>query len=325
MDKFDRFQQLHRLLNSRRRPVSLRVVADKLECSEATARRCIYNLRDIWQAPIEYNEALRGWHYQQVAEDEKYELPGLWLTAEELQALSALLAILESLDDNIVGAEFSLVSHSIEKLLQARDVNVQSFVKKIKYLPMAKRHINHSVFSIVSAALLSSMQLHIRYRDYKNRVTNRTISPQTLIYYRENWHLDAWCHLRNELRTFVLARIDHINSSKDKAKQISDNELAEHYTQAYGIFSGKASQVAELLFYDETAQDVAQQQWHPKQEGEWKIEGREYLLKIPYNNPSELMMDILKYGNNVEVIEPAKLRKAIKDKLRGALSLYSKY
>lgn len=325
MDKFDRFQQLHRLLNSRKRPVSLKILAQKLECSEATARRCIYSLRDIWQAPIEYNEALRGWHYQQVAEDEKYELPGLWLTAEELQALSALLAILESLDDNIVGTEFSLVSRSIDKLLQARDVDVQSFVKKIKYLPMAKRQINHSVFSLVSAALLNSMQLHIHYRDYKNCMTNRTVSPQTLIYYRENWHLDAWCHLRNELRTFVLARIDHINNLKEKAKKISQNKLAEHYTQAYGIFSGKATQVAELLFYNESARDVSQQQWHPQQKGEWQVKAREYLLKIPYNNPNELMMDVLKFGNNVEVMAPVELRKAVKDKLRGALSLYTNH
>jgi predicted DNA-binding transcriptional regulator YafY len=324
MDKFDRFQQLHRLLNSRKLPVSLRIVAEKLECSEATARRCIYNLRDIWQAPIEYNNDLKGWHYQQTLDD-KYELPGLWLTADELQALSALLAILESLDDNIVGAEFSLVSKSINNLLQARDVDVESFVRKIKYLPMAKRQINHSVFSLVSSALLNNMQLDIRYRDYKNSVTNRAISPQTLIYYRENWHLDAWCHLRNELRTFVLARIDHIADTKDKAKQISQNQLAEHYIQAYGIFSGKASHVAELVFYDETARDVAQQQWHPQQQGEWQIKDREYRLKIPYNNPNELMMDILKFGNNVEVIAPANLRKAVTDKLHAALSLYSNH
>ena len=323
MDKFDRFQQLHRLLSSRKCPVAIGVIAAKLECSPATAKRLINNLRDYWQAPIEYSPERKGWYYQQNPNAPKYELPGLWLTAEELQALSALLAILDSFSDNLVADEFSLVSKSIAKLLKTRGIEAQHFAQKFKCLPMAKRHMQSSVFSQVSDALLKNTQLEVRYRDYHNRVTTRSISPQTLIYYRENWHLDAWCHLRNGLRTFVLARIDHLNNSKDKAKKISQSELAKHYTQAYGIFAGIAKHTAELLFYGETARDVAQQQWHPQQAGEWLSKGREYQLTIPYNNPNELMMDILKYGNNVEVIAPSKLRNAVKDKLRGALSLYS--
>ena len=43
---------------------------------------------------------------------------------------------------------------------------------------------------------------------------------------------------------------------------------------------------------------------------------------MPYNNPSELIMDILKYGPDVEVLGPAELREAVAERLRTALSVY---
>ena len=77
---------------------------------------------------------------------------------------------------------------------------------------------------------------------------------------------------------------------------------------------------AKLKFFPEVAREVAAQRWHPEQIGEWH--GEEFLLQIPYNNDTELVMDILQYGNNVEVLAPGKLKQKIVNTLRGALQLY---
>ena len=66
---------------------------------------------------------------------------------------------------------------------------------------------------------------------------------------------------------------------------------------------------------------VASQDWHPKQKGEIGKDGS-YSLSIPYANDRELVMDILKYGPEVEVLEPAALRRRVAAQLRAAAKLY---
>lgn len=320
MDKLDRFQQLHRIFTSHKRPVALKKIAEKLECTEKSAHRLIENLRDYWQVPVEYNKEAKGWHYN-LAENEKVELPGIWLTSNELQSLIALLHLLHSMDDGLVLQQLSVVEQTVTKLLKARGVDVNSFTSVIKYLPMAKRATQARIFSTVADALLNKKQLELKYKDYWGRVSQRSVSPQNLIYYKENWHLDAWCHLREDLRTFSISRIEQTVIRKEPAKKIEQQQLQEYFASSYGIFSGKAKHTARLRFFPEVAREIASQQWHPEQKGEWQ--GKEYLLEVPYNNETELVMDILKYSNNVEVLGPSKLQKAVLNKLRSALLLYS--
>jgi predicted DNA-binding transcriptional regulator YafY len=45
-------------------------------------------------------------------------------------------------------------------------------------------------------------------------------------------------------------------------------------------------------------------------------------LKVPYSDPAELELEILRHGENVEVIEPAKLRARIAKRLADAAKLY---
>ena len=48
-----------------------------------------------------------------------------------------------------------------------------------------------------------------------------------------------------------------------------------------------------------------------------------YTLEIPYANPTELAMDILRWGERVEVLEPAELRQKIRQILETALQQYA--
>ena len=67
---------------------------------------------------------------------------------------------------------------------------------------------------------------------------------------------------------------------------------------------------------------VANESWHPEQKGEFDSEGR-WVLSCPYSNDIELIMDIMRYGPDAEVLEPPELRAKIQDRLRKALSCYA--
>ncbi|MFX7571027.1 WYL domain-containing protein, partial [Acinetobacter baumannii] len=82
------------------------------------------------------------------------------------------------------------------------------------------------------------------------------LSPQRLVYYRDNWYLDAWCHLREAMRSFSLDAIASTKLKTDSAIEISDDTLDQHFTQGYGIFSGVDVQWAVLRFSPERARWV---------------------------------------------------------------------
>jgi predicted DNA-binding transcriptional regulator YafY len=103
----------------------------------------------------------------------------------------------------------------------------------------------------------------------------------------------------------------------------AEAELDAHYASSYGIFGGRANQVAVLLFTRERARWVAEEIWHPEQQGKRREDGS-YELRIPYADPRELVMDILRHGPQVRVIEPQSLVEEVKSQLRGALERYKK-
>jgi len=317
MDKFDRIQQLHRIFKSRRLPVSKRALAEELECTERNVQRLLDNLK-IVDAPLAYDPSRKGWYY---AEDpgNLFELPGLWLTADELQGLSLLLNLLESLGNGLLNNEIRVVKKEIHTLLAARNIRPSAFAERIKVLPMAHRPMSDKVFGKVSEALLNKRRLHLDYTGYKGVKTQRDISPQTLIHYRENWYLDAWCHKRQELRTFSIARITCAEILKTPAQAVGKETLRKHFTGSYGIFAGPAKNIAVLRFTPAIAHEIAVQQWHPAQQGVW--EGNHYLLTIPYSDDRELLQDLLRHTPYVYVEAPAGLRSKLQRVLREGLQI----
>ncbi len=47
-----------------------------------------------------------------------------------------------------------------------------------------------------------------------------------------------------------------------------------------------------------------------------------YVLEIPYSDDRELVMEIMKFGPDAEVLEPASLRARVKDLHKQALERY---
>ena len=105
----------------------------------------------------------------------------------------------------------------------------------------------------------------------------------------------------------------------DKAAiNIGARQLDAALGAGYGIFGGRKLQWAELRFTAERARWVAAESWHPKQKGRFEADGS-YRLRLPYADPRELVMDILRHVPEVEVLAPEGLREMVREKLRAGL------
>jgi predicted DNA-binding transcriptional regulator YafY len=130
------------------------------------------------------------------------------------------------------------------------------------------------------------------------------------VHYRDNWYLDAWCHLREDVRSFSIDAITQIKVLDAAALDVPEADINAAVDAGYGIFGGAVKGWAKLKFTPERARWVKHEEWHPDQKGNEEPDGS-YILEIPYSDERELMGDILKYGSEVIVIEPEALKKRI--------------
>jgi len=318
-------ERLHRIkyMIQQRKCVPIEDFMSELEISKATFKRDLEYLRSRSKADIEYDRYLGGYKFKEGSDINKIELTGIWFSEKEATALVLMQHLLSSLDQGgLIGPHIEPLTAIIDGILGQSETTAKELRKRIKVIGMGSRKNSIENFSEIGAALLKRNRLQLDYYSKgKDENTKREISPQRLIYYRENWYLDAYCHLREGLRSFALDGILTAVLTNSKAQEVSEKECQEHFAQSYGIFSGKATQRAKLRFTPEHARWVSGEHWHGQQVGSFDKEGY-YNLEFDFNQDPELIMDIMKHGSGVEVIGPAALKNRVKEELQKALKNY---
>ncbi len=322
MDRTERFYKINQLLSTHR-SVHLQQFLDELEISRATFKRDLEYLRDRLSAPIIWDRELRAYRYEHNEPDaERYQLPGLWFNASELHALMVMEHLLQNIQPGLLNPHIVPLQGQIRAILGSQQHAAEQVADRIRVLPQASRPLDSDYFETIAAAVMSGKRLQIEhYNRGRDDCSSREISPQRLVYYRDNWYLDAWCHLRQALRTFSLDTIRAAQLLSADGRKISVQRLDQELKSAYGIFSGSKVQTALLRFSPERARWVHSEVWHPEQQSEYDRQGR-YLLTVPYSDARELVMDILKYGPDIEVLKPAGLRRQVAQQLQLALETY---
>jgi len=322
MSKVERLYHLHNILSQRRTPISRQDLMERLECSQATLYRLVNELRDFLGAPIEQDPDTRGFYYDRSYE-QPFELPGIWISPGELQALLTARQVLSNVQPGLLEGELESLQGRITSLLQQRGLETEGGQSRIHIQHAAGRAVPSRMFQDVLGALIQRRRLRIRYHGRRrDQESERVISPQRLTQYRNSWYLDAWCHQAQGLRSFALERIREQSVLEEAAREVAPEALSAHFDDSYGIFSGPAEHTAELRFTPEMARWVSEELWHPDQQGTFEADGS-WLLKLPFSSPRELIMDVLRYGAEVEVLAPAFLREAVAAEARKTAAIYS--
>ncbi|MBD8525477.1 helix-turn-helix transcriptional regulator [Pseudomarimonas arenosa] len=322
MDRYERILSLHRLLSAARYPVSLQRLMEELECSRATVYRDVAHLRDALGAPIEKSTEPEGFYYQHDG-GQRFELPGLWLTSDELHALLAAHQLLARTGPGVLSSALAPLKSRIDALLAEQAGGKRFPVERVRVIGAATRDLDEAAFRAIATGVLERRRLSFEYRARSTDANStRRVSPQRLTHYRDNWYLDAFDHDREALRSFAVDRMRQPRCEEVPAIDLAEDELNSHFASSYGIFSGAAKGWAMIRFSPHAARWVADEHWHSKQQGQLLADGS-YELRLPYSNPKELLMDVMRYGPDAEIVEPASLRSEAKITLQLALANYS--
>jgi proteasome accessory factor C len=294
----------------------------RLECSKPTLYPAINVLRDTLRAPVEFDVDVGGFRYAVAKGQTAFELPGLWFTPGELQALAVMQRLLKDVGGGLLSEHLAPLTKRLDELTRHRHLNLGEAASRLRFPAIASRSAGPA-FQTVASATLQRKKLWIEYhaRSSDER-SERTVSPQRITHYRESWYLDLWDEGKAALRSFAIDRILRATLLDQKAVDIPEAELDAHYASSYGIFGGQADKLAVLRFTKERARWVADEVWHPEQQGK-RLEDGSYELQIPYRDPRELVMDILRHGPSVIVMEPKSLVDEVRSQLSEALGRYS--
>ncbi len=319
----DQLERLRRLL-SHRRAISANDLQYELGISRATLTRYIRHLRDTFGVPVVIDRELGGYRVESSGHDfgPQFELPGLWFTADEIHALLTMQHLLANLDSSgMLGPHIQPLLKRLGHILGSADDSAAELARRIRIQTVGARSFKLEHFQAVASATLRRHRLVIEYHARGSGTTSRReISPQRLSHYRDNWYVDAWCHLREELRSFSIDAIHRAEILNTIARDVDDDSLDRFLDSGYGIFSGTEVKWAVLRFSPERSRWVAQEKWHPRQRGRPLGDGG-YELHVPYSKTPELVMDILRHGRHCEVITPAELRETVEQEHQAAARL----
>jgi len=322
MSNTDRAVQLFRELMGRGpdralQPRSMKGLCRSMDCSRATVKRALENLRETGH-DIPFHAETNGYYIEASSEHAMQAIP-MQFSGAELRALLAMHELLSRLEPDLSDRFTAPVKELVEREL-GRD---RTQVDRIRILGIGSRDTPEDTFETLAEATMERRRVNITYHARgKDQQTRRDVSPQRLVSYRGAWYLDAWCHMREDLRMFSLDCILDYSVLEEAATDVDDEQLDDHVKSTYGIFPGAVTGTALLRFNPHRARWVESELWHPEQKGQ-RLEDGSYQLEVPYGRSEELMMDILKYGPDVEVIGPPELRELVAARLREASGSYS--
>ena len=144
-------------------------------------------------------------------------------------------------------------------------------------------------------------RLHMRYLTRaRGEVGEHEVSPQRLVHYRNTWYPDAWCHSRERLLRFALDAVQEARVLEARAKDVAMGQVQAEMDTGYGSYAGGTRQVATLRFSPQAAPWASREEWHPEQQGRFLDDGS-WELSLPYMNETELVTDLLRQGEQVQV------------------------
>jgi predicted DNA-binding transcriptional regulator YafY len=317
--QLERFYHLHHRLRRPGATPHVDELAAELEVSRSTVYRDLETLRDRLHAPLEQAGDGRV-RYDPAADD--YELPGLWFNESELYALLAAERLLEAVEPGILAPHLEPLHRRIGELLHRTGHDPDTVRERVVLQPLARRGVDRAVFATVAGATLAGRRLELDYRGRAREVAEtRRVHPQRLLHYRDNWYLIAYCERAEGLRNFAIDRIRHPRETGEPARILDAEALGEHLQAGFGIFGGPARAVATLEFSPTAARWVAEEQWHPDQVDERTGEGG-LRRRLPYSDPTELLMEAGRWGPDCTITDPPELRRAAADRLRRAAAQY---
>jgi len=163
--------------------------------------------------------------------------------------------------------------------------------------------------------------------DYESLTEWETITtklrPYRLLFSRHSWYVIGRSSLHAEPRTFNLSRIASLTTLKEKYTLPRGFNLDRYLRNAWHLIpeNGRDQDVV-VRFQPLVARNVSEVVWHKTQQTELREDGC-LDFRVRVSGLNEIAWWILGYGDQAEVLKPAKLRKLVAHRVNNMQTTYN--
>jgi len=255
---------------------------------------------------------------------DKYHLKNIQYSIPELLSLFFTRELLEDYRG------MSLANHALDlinRLIGNAPVVNRRFLEslgdrlKVSQLTLApEKDIDTDTYDTLQQALTAQQRLHIEYYAFTNdEITTRDFDPYVLEVQDGRWHLVGYCHLRQAVRDLRVSRIRKVELLKEHYS-IPDNFYANHQKSRFQHLAGDQRIDLKLRFTGKAARLV--EEYHAHNAKVERVEPDALIYRRTVSMNPEVVMWVLGFGSQVEVLSPDNLREQVKVEIEKAVKNY---
>lgn len=302
---FHRLHHIH-LAFVNHRNVSTAKLAEELEVSERTIRRDMEQLRSEHGLVIDYEPGTHTWF----CADPGGTLPLFQVTANETIALTLANRTFAAWHGTGLGQALESILTKLGKAVSGAMTLPVTDIAPL-YQPDTNASREHRFTPKLIQAIQQHEVIRIDYRKPRKTAQPepREIWPLRLACRDSTWSLVAWDPKVNELRTFVLLRIQSVETPSGRPKFVPPDgiDLDQRLHHALGLWSGDEVFEVAVRFDAEAAPYLREKPWHPTQSIEELPDGG-LIARFSLNHLMDVQAKILSWGEHAEALEPPELR-----------------
>jgi proteasome accessory factor B len=289
-------------------------LAKKLEVSQRTILRDIEHLRLMYDAPIEYDYAKRGFYYS----EENFFVKSIILTEGELFSVALFDQMLEQYRNTPLEKQLRAIFGKILKSLP-ENVTLESVFSpsQTTFIPDAPVSIDQGVFEKIFAALKRRVSFAGEYRSLSRRgYISHTLDPYHAVCHRGYWYIIAYSHGDKEIRTYLFSRFRSISLSKRKFDLPADFDTSRYFDKHMGVFNtGGKTFTFEFLLDKAIGTYAVERFYHGSQVVEQRADGSVY-VQFTTNQIAEVLRWTLSQGDWITVLGPPEFVETVKEKIK---------
>jgi predicted DNA-binding transcriptional regulator YafY len=295
-------------------------VADMAEQLGAPPR-AIYRDLDVLQdldVPL-YTDKNGRESYWKIDPDYRLKL-SVPFTLSELLSLYLAQDSIRSLDGTVfqdsLQSLFEKVWAVLPKPLFKQMVGLRSSF--ISGIPAQKDYgVYREFIKIIQEAIEGRKVLQLLYQARDQSPAERKVNPYAVHLYNGSLYVIGHCHLRKDIRTFVVDRMQKIKLTEDSFTIPPSFSLQSYLRHSFGMFTEDLVRV-KIHFHKSLTRYLLERRWHASQKNK-KLKDDFLELAFEVAGTKEIKTWIMGFGSLAKVLEPASLVKEIKDDLGRAL------
>lgn len=307
--------RIHQAIQSGQCP-SVRDLSLELEVSTKSIHRDLEFMRDRLELPLQFDRTRGGYFYT----EQVNAFPTMQITEGELFALLvAERALQQYRGTSFEKPLLSAIRKMEESLPETISLDLTEVERTISFRTRAEPILDLRTFDRLAKATAGCEQIELIYRKPGRSETElRRVDPYHLANINGEWFLFAYDHLRNDIRTFVPARIKALRLTGKTFARRQKFSLEQRLRDSFGVQSGQGQYEVVLRFAPAVADYIREKKWHDSQELR-ELKGGGVELRMRLSSLGEVERWALGWGGNARVVQPAELAAAVRKAARKIL------